>query len=419
MGKAYWKDIWRTVRKEKKRFISIAVIAALGVTMMCGLRASCVDLRHSADEFFDKQKLFDIRVVSTLGLTDADLSALEKVDGVADADGGYSETVYTLFDGVRKSIEIRTLSEKEFNQPFLLEGNLPGSENEIVITENFQIHTGKGVGDEIVLDEEPEYLKGSTYTISGIIVDVMDINSSEGSMGFRSTALTDYVGYVIPEAMDSDVYSAAYLMVEGTEELNCYTDEYEKKVESVVKAIESEIKEQREQARYDEVYGEAMEEWLDGKQEMEEEFAKADKEIADAAKDLADGKQKLIDSRKEIEDGRKQIQDGRDELKKQEKLAKAEFAKAKQDIEEGYEKLVSGEAELADAYEQLVKSQDELDAGKAELEAQEAAVRAQFEEGYAQIEDAEKQLMAGYESAKSAVEMLTKQIEQIELKLQD
>lgn len=426
MGKAYWKDIWRTVRNEKKRFISIAVIAALGVTMMCGLRASCVDLRYSADEFFDEQKLFDIRVVSTLGLTEDDLAALATVEGVEDVDGGYSETVYTLHDSVRKSIEIRTLSEKSFNEPYLVEGEFPSKENEIVITENFQIHTGNGVGDQIVLDEEPENLKNSTYIISGIIVDAMDINSSEGSMGFRSTAMTDYVGYIIPEGADSDIYTAAYLMVEGTRELNCYTDEYEQKVESVVKTIENEIKDQREQARYDEIYGEAMEEWLDGKQEMEEEFAKADREIADAQEELADGKQKLIDGRKEIEDGRKQIEDGRkqiaegrEELKKQEQLAKQEFASAKKDIEEGYDKLSAGEKELESAYEQLVSGQAELDAGKTELKAQEAAVRAQFAEGYAQIEATENELNAGYEAAKQAVEILNGQLAEIENALQD
>ena len=55
MNRAYWKDIWRSVTKGKKRFISIALIATLGVTMMCGLRAACVDLRYSADAFFDEQ----------------------------------------------------------------------------------------------------------------------------------------------------------------------------------------------------------------------------------------------------------------------------------------------------------------------------------------------------------------------------
>lgn len=261
MNRAYWKDIWRSVTKGKKRFISIALIATLGVTMMCGLRAACVDLRYSADAFFDEQNLFDIRVLSTMGLTDEDVGALKGPGSVKDADGGYSETVYTQVEGMRRSIEVRTLSEKKFNQPYLLEGKLPTQEEEIVITENFKNQSGKGVGDEIALDEEAEYLKSDTYTITGIIIDAMDINSSEGAMGFRSTATTDYVGYVVPEAADSEIYTVVYLSLKGVEELNCYTDEYEQEVERVVKKIESEIKDDREQARYDEVYGEVMSEW--------------------------------------------------------------------------------------------------------------------------------------------------------------
>ena len=246
MGNAYWKDIWRTVKKEKKRFISIAVIAVLGVTMMCGLRASCIDLRQSADTFFDEQKLFDIRVVSTLGITESDLTALKNVAGVEEVDGGYSETVHTMHDGVRRSIEIHMLSENGFNNPYLLEGRLPGNTDEIVVTKKYFLETGKGVGDELILDEEPDSLTGSRYTISGIVVDAMDINSTEGSMAFRSTATTDYVGFVIPDAVDSDIYTAAYLMVEGSKELNCYTDEYEDIVEAVVSRIEKEIKTQRD-----------------------------------------------------------------------------------------------------------------------------------------------------------------------------
>lgn len=419
MGKAYWKDIWRTVRNEKKRFISIAVIAALGVTMMCGLRASCIDLRHSADTFFDEQKLFDIRVLSTLGLTDKDIQALGNIEGVSEVEGGYSETVYTLHDEVRKSIEIHVLSEDGFNTPYLLEGKFPEKDNEILVTKKYFQETGKGIGEKIVLDAKAENLLNSTYEISGIIVDAMDINSTEGSMAFRSTAMTDYVGYVLPEAADSDVYTAAYLMVDGSKELNCYTEEYEQKVESVIDTIEAEIKKQREQARYDEVYGEAMEEWLDGKQEMEDEFAKADKEIADAREELADGKQKLIDGRKEIEDGRKQIKDGRKELKKQEKLAKKEFANAKQEIKDGKEKLVSGGKELESAYAKLVDGQKQLDAGKEELTLQEETAKAQFQAGYEQIAENEKKLEEGYALAKQAVDMLNRQIVSVDQQLQD
>ena len=413
MGNAYWKDIWRTVRKEKKRFISIAVIAALGVTMMCGLRASCVDLRYSADTFFDEQKLFDIRIVSTLGITEDDIKALEEVSGILEVDGGYSETVHTMHDGVRRSIEIHSLSEKDFNQPYLVEGKLPEKANEIAVTKKYFQETGKGIGEKIILDEEPENLQNSTYVISGIVVDAMDINSTEGSMAFRSTSTTDYVGFVIPEAVDSEVYTAAYLMVEGSKELNCYTDEYEEKIEGFVVVIEDEIKSQREQSRFDEVYNKAMDEWLDGKEEAEEEFAKTDKEILDAEEELAEGRQQMLDGQREIDEGRREISNNRQqisqqrrELERQERQAKQEFANAKREIENKSKELSASEKELKAVYSQLQSSQKNLDNQREELRAQEEELGVQLDEERQQLDAAQAEIDAGMEQYRSGMQQV-------------
>lgn len=398
MKSAFFKDIWRTIVNSKKRFICIALIVTLGVTMMCGLRAGCVDLRYSADQFFDEQDLFDIRILSTLGLTDEDVEVLDSLEIIEAADGGYSETVYIKENGMRKSLEIRTLSEKGLNQPYILEGRLPENEDEIVVTENFVNETGKNLEDRITLDEESETLKAKEYIITGIIVDVMDVNSPEGAMGFRSTASTDYVGYVITDAVANEVYTALYLKVKGAEELNCYTDEYEEKIDEIVDMIEGEIKEQREQARYDEVYGEAMDEWLEGEAEMKEEFAKADAEIADAKQEIADGKQELVDARNEIVSGKQQLIDGEAELNAQEAQAEEEFAKAREEIAAGYAQIASGEEELAAAYQSLTEGQAELDAGKAELESQIATIMAPFDAAYEAFDSMEAKLNAEYEA---------------------
>ena len=74
---AYRKDIGRNISHGKKRFFSILVITILGVMMFSGLQASCQDLRISADQFFDAQKLHDLMVRSTLGLTDEDVERLQ------------------------------------------------------------------------------------------------------------------------------------------------------------------------------------------------------------------------------------------------------------------------------------------------------------------------------------------------------
>lgn len=411
INNSYRKDIRRSIWNGKKRFFSIALIAVLGVTMMCGLRAACEDLRYSADRFYDEQNLFDIRILSTLGLTDGDLEALEELEEVESADGGCSGTVFTEVDGLRKSIEVRTLSTREFNMPYLLTGHFPERQDEIVITENYKNLTGKNVGDRILLSEKTEYLKQDEYTISGIIVDALDVNSSEGAMGFRSTATTDFVGYVSADAMDTDVYTVIYLKLKDTEELNCYSDTYDEKVEAVTELIESQVRKHREQARYDQVYGDAMDEWLDGERDAKEKFAEAEEELSDARKELEDGrqaltegKQQISDARKELEDGWRQLEEGKQELSdgqkqldEKESQAKMEFVNARDQIKDGYDEIAAGEAELDAARVSLEDGQKQLDAGKEELNTTKAQTEAQFAAAQKELEEKEAELAAGEE----------------------
>ena len=82
MKSAYRKDILQTIKKGRKRFVALMIITVLGVTMFSSLQAACGDLRKSADRFFDQQHLYDLSVVSTLGLTQEDVDALEKLEEV-------------------------------------------------------------------------------------------------------------------------------------------------------------------------------------------------------------------------------------------------------------------------------------------------------------------------------------------------
>ena len=63
------------------RFIAIAAIVALGVGLLSGLMAMPIDMRTTIDEYFDRQNMHDLRIVSPLGLTDDDVAAIAAVDG--------------------------------------------------------------------------------------------------------------------------------------------------------------------------------------------------------------------------------------------------------------------------------------------------------------------------------------------------
>ena len=456
MRKASTKDILRTIWKEKKRFISIMMITVLGVTLMTGLEAGCRDLKLSADWFYDSQKLFDISIMSTLGLTEDDVLAIQRMEEVEKAEGTFTEIVHTKNGDVNRTAEVKIVRENGLNIPYVLEGRLPESEKEIVVSEIYLKETGKSLGDMLTIEEimeeseeeesqesltdseenkdeinlkadgeeedgisldidseveleeeEKPNFPNTEFTIVGTVIDVMDINNAEGSASFRATPNADYIFFVTPDAVESEIYTAVYVALKDTKELLCYSDEYEEKVEYVTQWIESEIMEQREQARYQQITGEAYDkiaekevEMLDAFAEAEEEFADAEEEIADARKEIRDGwekirdgwkeleegRQELIDGRQELEDGRKELEDGKVKLAEAEQEAKTEIANARKELEDAQLKLDQAWYQLNQAEKQLNIGEAQLEDGKEELRAKEKEAKEKLDDAKALLD---------------------------------
>lgn len=359
MSKAFRSDIWRCIKKSRKRFISIAAITLLGVTMLTGLKAACDDLGSSADAFFDKQGLHDVSVVSTLGMTERDVAELSNIEGVEAAEGAYEESTYTQVDGVRKSVDVKALSDRGFNVPLVLEGSLPSKPHHVAVTERYVADTGLSIGDEVSFeeaDEDAQVFERGAYEITAIVVDPTNINGNH-SMAFRAGNTADYAFFVARGAVTADVFTAVYVRMKDAAALMCYSEEYEQLVGQVEDRIEG-IREAGEEARTDEVVGDAQAELDDARAEAEDEFSSAESQFADA--------------RAEIDDGKADLANGWAELEAEEESAKAQFAQAEKDIADGYAELKQAEAELRTQEEaaNLDAKEKELDAQIVQLETQ-------------------------------------------------
>jgi len=53
MKNALWKDILRDINKSKGRFISIAAIITLGVMLFTGVKIAPIDMKATADKYYD------------------------------------------------------------------------------------------------------------------------------------------------------------------------------------------------------------------------------------------------------------------------------------------------------------------------------------------------------------------------------
>ncbi len=451
--RAFWKDVFRTMRKEKKRFAAIMLITALGITMLTGLQAACDDLRISADAFFDAQDLHDIYIQSTLGLTGEDAKALMEIEGVEKAAGFYSETVHvTLEDNTRHSAEVRTLSPTGMDCPFLLEGALPVREGEIAVTRTYLTDSGKKIGDSLTFEEDPpeedpeedeeeedpdfaveieEEEEGPTYraeswTITGLVVDPMDINAADGAVSFRSTAVTDYVFFVVPEAAHAALYTAVGITLSDTAPMLCYTRAYEERVREMTDLLASSLQKRREEARTQDVKTEAGEKIDAAEKDAEEAFAEAEEELSDAREDLDQGRQdleegraeleeKTAEARQEIEAGRQEIRDGYKELAEGDK----ELDKGQKEVDQGRDRLSRSEKEIRDAEAKLRAARKELkdqeallQDGLKELEEKEAEAA----EGLALLEASEAELTAGMEQLEEGEAALAAGRQELEAK---
>ena len=403
MKNAYSKDILRTIKGGRKRFFSLALITVLGVTMMCGLKAACVDLRKSADTFFDEQQLFDITVMSTLGLTDEDVSVLSEMNGIELAEGAFSATVYTMNDGRRQSAQMNTLSASGINTPLVVEGELPKTSTELAVTEKFIKETGKKLGDIITVEEsdETDYFLNTEYKITAVVTDVTDVNNPDGAVSFRVTSSTDYTFFTQPqEAYEDKVYTAIYMIVSGSSEMFCFSDEYEEKIGGVVESIETQIKAQQEQSRSQAV--------------LDEAYAKLEDAENEVYTQLAEAKEELDNAEQELEDGKQELDNAELELTEKEELAKKEFAAAWQEISQGYQSIDEAQAQLEASENELESGEQKLSEAKAEFAVKETEANSQLEAAAAQINTSRQELTTNKVNLELALQQpgITEEIKQ-------
>lgn len=402
MASAFRKDIGRTIIQSRKRFISILVICILGVTMVTGLRASCFDLRNSADAFFTSQQLYDISVQSTLGLTVDDVAALDQVEGVESAEGAWEESTYTDTGSQRLSVDVKALSDQGINAPYLVSGSLPTTATEVAVTQNYLDASGASLGDTVTLEEQgdDELFKRTEYTITGAVIDPTELTNPTGPIAIRASASPDCCFFVTPDAVNpemADTFSAVYIKTANTEGVSSYSDNYSSTVDAVVDAIES-LRAEREQARTDEIKQDAYDTIDEKEAQAQSEFADAEAQLNDAQAQIDQGWAELNASKSKITDGKQQIAEGEAELKTQtEQLAsgRAQIEEGLQQVSEGRAQLEAGKQQVnAACDEQVAKVETAYNYGQLTEEEYQAALQKIEQERAGQLAPLNEQLKA-------------------------
>ena len=84
-------SVLRLIKGTLGRYLAIFAIIALGVGFFAGLRVSTDAMLKTAGDYLREKKLYDFRLISTLGLREADVAAFAALDGVETAVGSVTE----------------------------------------------------------------------------------------------------------------------------------------------------------------------------------------------------------------------------------------------------------------------------------------------------------------------------------------
>ena len=399
--KAITKNTFREIKSSKSRFFSIFLICVIGVSFFSGVRATCGDMKKSADKYYDKQNLFDLRAVSTFGLTEDDKRAILEI---LPGDCGVSASKFTdiaVHKGDKEYLtRVYSALSDNINVPVIIEGRDIENDGECLISCNV-LHESIQVGDKITLadlTEAEEFpLAHKEYTVVGRYNSPMYVSISQrGSTTIGDGSLDAFM--IVPEDdFTQDVYTEIYVQSQTLRGMASYSDEYESYRETLITKLE-ELGKERSVIRYDEVLGEVKQEIADGEKELEEAKIDGQKELDDAKQELSDGEKEIADGEKELSDAKEKIDEGATQI-----------ADAQKELADALAEINDGKAQLAEGKETLDESKKQLDEAQAVLDEQ----RKPLEEGRAALEAAKAQYNAGlaqYNSAEAELDAKEQQL---------
>lgn len=78
MTKTLIKEALRSITANKLRFLSVAVIIALGMSFFVGINSASPAMNYEANEYFNRNNLMDVYVSSSIPFTNEDIEKIKK-----------------------------------------------------------------------------------------------------------------------------------------------------------------------------------------------------------------------------------------------------------------------------------------------------------------------------------------------------
>lgn len=364
MPHALFTEIIRTIKGSLARFLAIVGIVALGCGFFAGLKMASPDMQEAAHTFYKNQHLYDLRIISTLGLSEKDVHALASVEGVEAVMPSRTVDVMATLTSSQSSARVSSFRPGELNQPVVVEGRLPQGPYECVMSADSKKRADISLGHQIELPDTSNgvHLKGGSYTVVGFVnAPTYPYVSNFGTTSLGNGIVQQFV-YVTEDAFaNDDPYTEVYLTVQGATSYKSDSSMYQSTVDKVAERIKQ-MNPSLASLRLQELKDDAQAQVDEACQKLEQSRQEATDKLGDAQKKLDEAEAQISAQQQRLIDGQKQYDAGRQQLTTLRSSAEQKFAQA--------------EAQIKASEAQIAQGTDELSAGEAQYQAGLAAFNA-------------------------------------------
>lgn len=242
------KSQLKSIRSSYKRFISLTCMSLLGVGFFAGIQATSPDMLNTLDNYFDNHKVYDLEIISTLGLTDYDIQKIREINSNYIVEGNKSTDEYASINNEEYTLKIIEINNN-INTIKLIDGELPSSENEIVVEENL-------LKDNNLLLNNYININNKNYKIVGIIESPLYFSYQRGNSTSGKGEI-DYYSYVKKDTLNINYYNSIYIRTEELKKEETNSTEYNKILDDIKQNLNN-IKTSQENYRLQEVYKEYL-----------------------------------------------------------------------------------------------------------------------------------------------------------------
>lgn len=179
---AFKKDIYRVIKSNKIRFLTLISIIAIGICFVTGVGGISNKVKNSFNEYYHSSNVCDIIIKSKqeTGITQSDLDKLNNIKDI-------NYDTLTQVDLTKENIRYYVYNfDSKVNKITLKDGHLPTNTSEIVVEESNK-DTALKIGDSYTL-------YSTTYKVVGIVSNPL-LTSKSGELNQITNSYLDNIIY--------------------------------------------------------------------------------------------------------------------------------------------------------------------------------------------------------------------------------